>query len=360
VDQNLRKGCVQNILLMIGGIFIAFFLAEILLRTIRPQIFDVHPQGMYIEDPDIGYTLTPDFTGELVSSEFRMEFHTNSLGLRGEELRPRQNNTVRILLLGDSQAWGFGVAEAETMSVLLEQSLSTQYPNFDIQVVNGGVPGYGTADELAFLQAKGDLLQPDIVIVQFLSVNDLSENRTPAREWAIIEDGFLASRFTPDENDLSLSTVFERARRWIKLNSHLGRLLFDVGGYLGTRAGILGEVDALWGEDFTQEDAKLGVELLVHIAETANKLGAETLFLYTTSQAHVIPAVYDPPKSSGVVETASKEANVPWIDSARWLNQHPDKYLLYYPKNGHWTPTGHAAVAELVANSIVALPLINP
>jgi hypothetical protein len=64
----------------------------------------------------------------------------------------------------------------------------------------------------------------------------------------------------------------------LKLNSHLGRLLFDVGGYLGTRVGILGEVDALWGEDFTQEEAKLGVELLVHIAETANKLGAETLF----------------------------------------------------------------------------------
>jgi hypothetical protein len=356
----MKKGFIQNTLLIIGGIISAFLLTEFFLRTVRPQIFDVHPPGMYSQDLEIGYTLTPDFTGDIVHAEFKMTFHTNSSRLRGEELRPRQDNSVRLLVLGDSQAWGFGVADNETMSVQLERLLSARYPTLDIQVLNGGVPGYGTADQLVFLQVMGEMLKPDIVIVQFLSVNDLIENRTPAREWAIIEDGFLTSRYEPNGGGISARTVLERSRRWLKLNSHLARLLFDVGGYLGTRAGILQDMDALWGEDFSQEDAELGVDLLVQIAETSNKLGANTLFLYTTGQAHVIQEVYTPPKSIMVIENAAKEANVPWIDTAHWLNQHPDKYSLYYPKNGHWTPMGHTAIADLLDETLAVQSLIEP
>jgi lysophospholipase L1-like esterase len=355
----VKKG-FQNILLILGGVTIAFLLTEVFLRTVRPQIFDVHPPGMYSQNLEIGYVPTPDFIGEIVHSEFRMTFNTNSSGLRGEELRPRLDNTYRILVLGDSQAWGFGVADDETMSALLEKLLSERYPHLDIQVINCGVPGYGTADQLAFLQARGSLLQPDMVIVQFFSVNDLSENRTPAREWATIENGFLASRYTPNAEGTSINSIIERSRRWLKSNSHLARLVMDVGGYLGTRAGVLQDVDALWGEDFSQEEAELGVKLLVQVAEAAQKIGANTLFLYTTGQAHVIQDLYVPPKSLKVVENAAKEANVIWIDSARWLNQNPDKYSLYFPKNGHWTSLGHAAMAELLAETITEQYLIEP
>jgi lysophospholipase L1-like esterase len=357
----MKHPILARIALALAGVLVSLLFIEAFLRLVMPQIFEVHPPGMYVSDPSTGYALTPGFEGYVRRAEFRTYFTIGQSGMRGADPQPRKPPTVRILVLGDSQAWGFGVTDEETFATRLETRLTDAYPEFDIQVLNAGVPGYGTADQLAFLQSRGARLEPDLVIVQFLSVNDLQENHTPARAWAMIKDGMLAHRDPPYEKEAVKSlALWEQTRRWLKSNSHLARLAFDSVGYLGIQVGVLNRVDALWGEDFSEEDAQLGTDLLVQIAQTSADLGAKSLFLYTTGQAQVIQDTYERPRSATVVENAAHQAIVPWIDAAKQLHQRPDRHQMYYAKDGHWTPAGHQAIAEILANEIVELGLIDP
>lgn len=320
-----------------------------MLRLAAPQNFGLHPVGMYREDPVVGYVLTPDFEGHFKRSEFHTPFVIGDSGLRGNKHRPKTPNTFRILVLGDSQAFGFGVTDDATFVSRLEALLTRRYPETDIQVLNGGVPGYGTADELAFFIKRGPELHPDLVVVQFLSVNDLQENRAPAATWAGVRDGILTAR---NSEQTPSPPAWAQAQRWLKLNSHLARLLLDSVGYLLTRVGLLGGVDALWGEDFTDDDAERGVALLREIAQRARQLGAPTLFLYTTGQAHVIEEEYEPLRSRTVIEDAAQLEGCSWIDATAELRKRSDRMDLYYPKDGHWTAAGHQAIAEILEAKI--------
>lgn len=83
-------------------------------------------------------------------------------------------NELRILDLGDSITMGHGVTRDETYSKYLEQILADFLKIYkSIQVINAGVQGYSTFQELEVL--KRDLVfKPDIVTVGFC-LNDITE-----------------------------------------------------------------------------------------------------------------------------------------------------------------------------------------
>ncbi len=347
----------QKLLLVVGGVIAACVIAELGLRIIRPQIFELHPPGMYQADSEIGYVLTPGFDGFVTRAEFRHRVTTGQAGLRGDDPRPRQNDSYRVLILGDSMAWGFGVEDGQTAAVQLEALLAAEYPGRDIQVLNGAVPGYGTADELAFLNARGDELRPDLVVVQFFSINDLYENVAPASEWADVSNGMLIMREGTDTAFSGLPQWID-IKVWLKSNSHLAAFLFDRIGYVTMRAGIVDTAPALADEDFSEEEAALGSQLLIELTQTARGLGADVLLLYTTGQSAVIRDGYTPLPSLNVVREAANAAQAAWVDAAAVLQQRPDRLELYYPLDGHWTAAGHRAIAELLAQEIRAMGLI--
>ena len=326
--------------------------AEILLRILRPQIFEVHPRGMYLQHPTLGYTLAPDFEGTIRRSEFTVPVRIGHGALRQWDGEGKRSGVFRILVMGDSQAFGFGVGDDETLAWHLEAMLSTAHPDRVIEVINAGIPGYGTADQLAFLRARGEEIDPDLIILQFLSVNDLQENRYPAATWATIEDGMLTAKSGSDSPDQEWRDVLWRSHRYLKLHSHLGRLLSDSAGYLAIRLGWSGTQDSLWGEDFTVEDAAVGEALLVQLAEVGRDLDAESLYLFTTGQAHVLDGTAEGLRSREVLESAARASQIAWIDVATEMSERPDRLDLYYRKDGHWTPQGHRAVAEIVTRHL--------
>lgn len=344
-----------NGLLITASLFVAIVLAEIFLRLFLPQIFAIHPPGIYIIDPEIGYVLKPGFRGVIQRAEFKTPVGINRSGLRGEEL---QDDGYRILVLGDSQAFGFGVLDNETFSVNLQSMLAKHFPAMNIQVLNSGVPGYGTADQLAFLKHRGDEFKPDLVILQFFSGNDIEESRNPSKEWAAIDaEGMLTAKsaysFAPRPASLQKST-----QRWLKRNIHLANLLSNRLGYLAMRWGILDDAAAYWGEDFAEEDARLTTQYLIAIAEESQRRNAECLFLYTAGQVHVFAKEEIEPRTAHFFKAASQKTNVNWINSLDYLRNRTDKFDLYYRMDGHWTSTGHHAIAEILYENIVKLNLI--
>jgi lysophospholipase L1-like esterase len=342
----LRHPIFSTALLVVASLTLSLIAAEIGLRLALPQVFDVHPPGMYTVDDDVGYALTPSFNGILERSEFRHPVETNAVGLRGAEPRPRQPNTFRIVCLGDSFTWGFGVPASGTFAAHLERTLAGKYPALDVQVLNAGVPGYGTADELRFLESRSDLLEPDLVVLQFLPETDFTENRTPAKGAFEMQDGWLVtkagaldpSRFQPG---------WARALDWAKRRIHLVSFVSERVGYLAMRTGLLPQRALTRAYDFDERDARLAMDLLRNVALTADALGASTIFVFSPGQA---PVLSDDASdaASAVVARAATEAGVGFVDLTVPLRHRHDRLDLYYPIDGHWTAAGHSAVAEIL------------
>ena len=148
---------------MLSALLAAFAAGEIATRLLVPSIAFRVLADIYAPDADprIGYTMKANYLGEA----FGVPLATNSLGFRGREWSPvKAASALRIALLGDSHAFGYGVAFAETCGELLAQRLAARLGR-PVEVLDFGVVGYNTAQELAVLEAKALPLQPDLVLV---------------------------------------------------------------------------------------------------------------------------------------------------------------------------------------------------
>lgn len=103
--------------------------------------------------------------------------HTNAFGLRGPEISvAKPANTERIVILGDSVAFGWGVNDEDTFARRLEVDLRERFPERRFEVVNGGHLMYDSVQEVALLRERLVLLQPDLVLLVYV-VNDIEPTR---------------------------------------------------------------------------------------------------------------------------------------------------------------------------------------
>jgi hypothetical protein len=135
---------------------------------VDPATGNISLRGLVISHPSdsIIYTLRPNLDLTFV----RARVQTNSCGMRSPE-RPiaKPAGVFRIALLGDSFAFGWGVAQEKTFAQRLEDSLNTisrGSPRFE--VLNFGVPGYSTFQEVALFEERGLDFSPDAVLVYFV------------------------------------------------------------------------------------------------------------------------------------------------------------------------------------------------
>ncbi|MBN1337355.1 MAG: hypothetical protein JXB39_15460 [Deltaproteobacteria bacterium] len=93
---------------------------------------------------------------------------TNRDGMRDVTVPRRKDaDEFRILLLGDSSAFGQGVAADEGMSAVLERLLQGRVPGRRVEVLNGACPGWTTFQAVRFLEGTGLAYGPDIVVAGF-------------------------------------------------------------------------------------------------------------------------------------------------------------------------------------------------
>ncbi len=119
--------------------------------------------------------LRPNTSVRSKTDEFDVAVRINSRGLRGREMGPEKPpGGYRVLVLGDSQTFGWGVEDAECYPRVIEQGLRRQSRR-PVEVINAGVPGTGTAQQLYFLETEGWSYRPDAVVVGFF-INDLGDN----------------------------------------------------------------------------------------------------------------------------------------------------------------------------------------
>jgi len=122
-------------------------------------------------DPIYGWAHVPGQLGEFESYGFRTSVRINSRGYRGpERTYDRRGNARRVVVLGDSFVWGFGVDESEMFTHRLDRDSGG-----DFDVVNLGVSGYSTDQELLVYRNEGRRYGADTVVL-VVATNDVAMN----------------------------------------------------------------------------------------------------------------------------------------------------------------------------------------
>ncbi|RJQ17633.1 hypothetical protein C4573_01490 [Candidatus Woesearchaeota archaeon] len=169
-----QREVLLKVLAVILALFIFSVFLEIFVRVANLAPEKGLPPYMNILDNDTGFKLNPGFTGIVRDAEYTNNINISSQGHRDREFNySKPEGTLRILALGDSMQFGTGVEEEETYIKTFERELSKTYT---VEVINAGVGGWSTKQELAYLKTEGIKFQPDVILLSYYVGNDLEEN----------------------------------------------------------------------------------------------------------------------------------------------------------------------------------------
>ena len=134
---------------------------------------------------------------------FSADYSTNNFGMKDNSV---DFDKPKIALIGDSYVEGYGVANEHTISANLESIF-----DYQIEVLNFGTSGgFGNAHAVSLYENFAREFDPDIVMVFFLSYNDLYDNLLA------IEDGFVSQSFELIYSTADSSTVFNEVINFVE------------------------------------------------------------------------------------------------------------------------------------------------
>lgn len=165
-------------------VFAFLVLGEIEVRALRPTftfarrsklLHDIWPD-MFADDDILPYVIRPGrFRVYDEINGINTMVSINSQGYRGPEFPPtNEADKERILFVGDSVVFGFGIADHQTLPAVLERILQKRVSP-DIQVINAGFKGYTSLSNYVYLRHSGVALKPGLVLLGILPDNDLSD-----------------------------------------------------------------------------------------------------------------------------------------------------------------------------------------
>ncbi len=213
--QTRLRRITAKLLLVLFGLCFGAIIAEIALRVAGYS----YPT-FYMPDAARGFALRPNMEG-WYRKEGEAYVKINSDGLRDREHeKTKPPNTIRIAMLGDSYPEAFPVSMEDAFWSIMEKKLQEcgAFGGKKIEVINFGVSGYGTTQELITLREHAWQYSPDIVMLTVTTNNDISDNsralkRTDEAPYFIYRDG-----------KLTLDDSFKETRAFRWRQSKLNRL----------------------------------------------------------------------------------------------------------------------------------------
>jgi lysophospholipase L1-like esterase len=132
--------------------------------------------GLWTYDPVKGWFQTPGAVGRVdLGGPDAGHVRINSLGLRGPETPlAKAPGVKRVVVLGDSFVFGVGVDQDHVFTTRLQNLIEARRPG-EIEVLNLGVAGYSTDQELLLFEDLGQRLRPDVVVLVMCD-NDFEAN----------------------------------------------------------------------------------------------------------------------------------------------------------------------------------------
>jgi len=341
-------------------------------------IFDLCAGFMFIDDaspymiPDklVHHKLLPKSSYVFKNSEFEFVQRVNNIGVRGRDIsRKNEENTYRILMLGDSFTMGKGVREEDTFSVILEKSLvveEAESPVRKIEVINAGVDSYTPLLSFLLLEHYLNGLEQDLLVLS-LDMSDLIQEVAYRKLARYDENGKIMGVIGEKK-----SGITEPISRWIDRNLYITRLVFF---YVKKRSKdtetiavedtvrrasfeLLKHTLADDGQDRTDQWQNI-FESILRIKEYCDTHDSEFL-LATYPWGHQVSdkewstqrSLFIPPnaeisdRSVHKIRDFADENRVDFINAFAAFRQYRGPEPLYFDNDMHWTPAGHRIMAK--------------
>ena len=217
--MNSKRSRVRELfaklLLVLIGFAIGGVIAEVALRVAGYS----YPE-FYQRDTVRGFSLLPGAEG-WYRKEGEAYVRINGDGLRDQEHETtKPANTFRIAVVGDSYCEAFSVSLEEAFWSVMGKKLveCDASPGMQIEVINFGVSGYGTAQELLTLREKVWKYSPDLVLLAVTTNNDITDNSRALKKTD--ETPYFVYQGT----QLTLDDSFKNSRTFLFSNSRIGRI----------------------------------------------------------------------------------------------------------------------------------------
>src|SRR5262245_36699508 len=168
------KNFAKKLLLVLFSTFLGLAICEIGLR-----LFGFKYSGStWTSDPLVGVSLRPGASAWEVDEGFAWT-KINGHGYRDRDRAlGKPQGVYRIAALGDSYTEARQVPMDKTFTSLAEEEFNRSHclGERKVEVLNFGIGGFGTAQELLLLRERVWKFDPDLVVLQFYAGNDLFNN----------------------------------------------------------------------------------------------------------------------------------------------------------------------------------------
>ena len=355
-----RERIVVRALVTLGAVLVMLVFFEVGLRVIDRYVRPMTRQRHFFfqHDPQLGWSHRPD----VVCTFKKQVVRINSHGLRDDEVPyEKPPDEFRILLLGDSQLFGDGVAGEDTLPSRLEKKL------LGVQAINAGFIGYGTDQHLLFLRREGHRYRPDVIIVT-LNAYDFRDNVSDR-----VRSGYRKPRFVLANGKMELRGVpvprpdlIERVDRKLRQSICLYHFVRTKMRWRGHRAGKAAAKNDFAAHVFPPPEqlpdaVRVTERLLAAIATEAALAESRVVVAY-------LPYQFDFQDGSGYqktaravrsqIETFSRRNNVAFLDfCAELVGQDTPGLFL---DTMHFNASGNDILARIIAERLTSLELVPP
>lgn len=314
------------------------------------------PRGMEVSG--VHWRLTPaeEYAG-LPRQHRTWTHHINDQGYRGRinASKSVQAPDVRVLFIGDSMTFGWGVAEHETLPRVVEANLI--HSGIPVRCFNFAVPGFNTRQEFYRLAAIAEVFEPDAIVIGYC-INDAEPPFSlrvpnPERYYRYVPlDSWFLERCRKPVRSIAMAT-YRRANNmvasvgldwpWLR-DIPMERFWLPDRGHIGTPNLLNG-----WNNGPKKREAKLALQDLVTFCHDRDVPVIGCLIpaingSFEENEFHVIRSD---------VAAWAKEFELPFEDMHPILASVSDwRQLRVWEKDGHPNATALRMIGERVAAAL--------
>jgi hypothetical protein len=384
LQRKSRSRLFAKLLLLAAGLLVGLLMAEAFLR-----LTGVSYPLPYLPDPYCGTRLQPGFSAWF-TKEGKAFVRVNQAGFRDRDhARAKPAGTRRVAVLGDSYAEALQVPREQTFWHRLQQELTERAARGtnSWEVLNFGISGFSTAQELQVLRNYVWQYDPDIVLLAFYAGNDLRNNSAALEPYRVrpffhvrddelvLDDSFLQHPDYLRANQASTqwkvwlinqSRLLQLANQW--RNRPAPRGTEQPGEQWGVEqtANFVDPEDEMWREAW-----RISERLVLQMHEEVEARGAQFVLLVVS---HPLQAYPDTKVRNGFQQTVGAEdlfyserrlralgqkRGFLVISLAEPFQRYADEHASYLhgddrrsPGVGHWNARGHALAAEIIADNL--------
>jgi lysophospholipase L1-like esterase len=376
---------MKQALLLVASLLVALLICEAIVRVVGLGGTHLTRGALHQYDADAGWICKANLDSRYkLPGSFDVRVRCNRRGLRDEAIPyEKPPESKRIVVLGDSFMWGYGVENDEMFSTRLEEYLP------GAQTVNFGVNGYSTVQELVRFEKEGLKYSPDWTVLAFCT-NDLQDNfhekkggrpvaeitshgslrignspvrrqwKPPAKQWlrhhsrlfGFFEYSKALTRAKWKERRLERARTQAAEAALIPLRGAALEMEFSsIDPYIEPSP----EMDHAWEavalliERIRERSEQAGGRVLVVFNANRESMDVDRFSTRYAAGAHLGLDFDRPSKRLAAIAAANRVA---FVDLNPVFRNAPASMSLFLVNDGHWSAAGHDLAARTVAEKI--------